>query len=107
MIFNRNTGEAVHTHITSDDVSISFEDLLALVDPSLDRKLLDIHIVNPSDVVSPGKLYRIDPELHKLKSASAEEIKGFGFGGGGEYNSRMIVHPIKTVYSQIRPNQKR
>ncbi len=65
VIYNRKTGEPVHTHFEPEDVKTSQEGLFSMVEPSYDRSLLKVTLVYPK-TVSVGDSYQIDSPNRKV-----------------------------------------
>ena len=100
VIFNRKTGEPVHTHSEPEDTKTSREGLLSMVDPSCDSSLLEVARVGTEDV-SVGEAYQIDTGTGKLKALEKGKAAGFGTGGYGLFDPEAIARPVRTVFGPV------
>lgn len=103
LVFNEKTGEVVQTHIEADDVKTNPDDLLKTVDPSQDRKSLDVLVVNNLAV---GESYRVDVKTRTVFKVDSQDVAGFGGGMTGAIGLRQDPQFVKTVYTQDPPVKK-
>ena len=101
VIFNRKTGEPVHTHFEPEDAKTSREGLLSMVDPSHDSSLLEVALVDTEDV-SVGDAYRIDTHTGKLKVSEKREAAGFGTGSCRLFDPQATTRPVRTVFRPVK-----
>ncbi len=97
VIFNSKTGEVVHTHVEDEEVSSSPDDLLAMVDPSHDRKLLEVLEVFG---ISPGECYRVDVRTKTLQQVQPDQISGFGSASVRQVRLEGTPRMVKIVHDK-------
>lgn len=97
VIFNHKTGDLVQTHSEPEDVNTSKEGLLSLVDPSYDRTLLDVVLVDAKDLIA-GELYQVDLRTKKLITLKKGGTAGFGAGVSQLLDTQATTRPLRTVY---------
>ena len=79
VIFNKNTGEMLQTHIVPDEMDVTREALLASVDEAHDRETLDVMVVDGLRL-QERKLYRIVPATGQMEVADESTARGVGSG---------------------------
>lgn len=97
VIFNCKTGDLVQTHTEPEDVNTSKEGLLSMVDPSYDRDLLDVVLVD-TDTLIAGESYSVDLCTRQLMTLKKGEIAGFGAGVAQLFDPQTPPRPLRTVY---------
>ena len=97
VIFNNKSGEIVHTHVEDEEVCSSPEDVLAVVDPSLDRRTLEVLEVAG---ISPGQCYRVNAKTRKLEPVQANQISGFGQGAVRQVRAEGSPRMVKIVHEK-------
>ena len=98
VIFNGKTGEIVHTHTEGEELRTSHDDVIAMVDPSHDRKVLEVAM---ADSISPDECYRVDVKTKKLECVDPDKVPGFGSGSGGPAAVARVPRVVKTVYEKV------
>jgi hypothetical protein len=99
VIFNRETGEPVHTHSEPEEMRTSREGLFAMVDPSHDPSLLDVVMVDP-DSIRMGESHQMDPKTGRLAIVLKGERAGFGAGAGTAFDPDAPTLPLQFVYEE-------
>jgi hypothetical protein len=102
VIFDRETGEPVHTHFEAHDVQTPREGLLSLVDPSYDLSRLEVTLVDTTDL-GLDQAYRIDPATGKPLRIERGKA-GFGAGAGTTYDPEATTRRVETVFERALPD---
>jgi|GEM_PF-2529340 len=102
VVYNRKTGEIVHSHAEPEDMKTPREEILSLVDPSHDASQLEVALVDP-EAVRVDKTYRMDVVKGRLTALRKEKKAGFGTGGCQSPDRPAIVRPVRTVIEREPP----
>ena len=101
VVYDRTTGKIVHTHAQPDDLPLTHERVLALVDRGLSKAKLGTLVVNPSEIKLES-LYRVDPKTKELQATDEKGAAGFGFGGATNVSNGWPTSGFKISYSSGR-----
>jgi hypothetical protein len=103
IIFHRENGQIVHMHIEPDELGTSREALLAKVDPSHPREVLDIIVASTSQIRA-GIADHVDLQTRQIQPAERE---GRGFAGAwlGGNSAPQQIAKVPRVYK--RPGSDR
>jgi hypothetical protein len=97
VVFDRTSGEIVHTHVESEDVQSAPEDILALVDPAHEHSQLDVMSVEESLSPGSGPVY-VDQAARRLVSLEEGKTKGNGGALPVTYQPGRVWPPAQIVY---------
>jgi hypothetical protein len=89
VIFDRKTGEILQSHIQTDGLHSSPEDLLKTVRPEADGGAVDVMEV---EGLAPGASYRVDVKGKKLMSVEPSKAHGTG----GAFVQPAVGDPLRT-----------
>jgi hypothetical protein len=100
VIYNRNTGEILQTHVQTDDLHDDAETLLQTVRPGAQGEDIDVMAV---DALAPGTRYRVDVKAKQLVTVEGSEAAG----AGGAFVQQVGGDPriARTVIIQLRQRQ--
>ena len=104
VIYERGTGNIVHTHVQPDQMPIRREQLFALIGSKRGDSKLDVLVIDPAQMKSES-LYRVDPKTRQLQVADG---KGGGFALGGVTSLASVSDAVdlKTTYAPVPPSEK-
>ena len=106
VIYDRENGQIVHTHIQSGDLPLDREGLLALVQPAREHAKLATITVAPEEV-KEGRVYKVDPASGRLLEVDNATGGGFGMGGVTRVSTDWPSGPFKITYSRVESSDER
>jgi hypothetical protein len=108
VIYDRNTGRIVHTHVQTGDLPLGREGLISLVDRSHDLENLDTLVVDPAQM-KEDYLYRVEPKSKQLEQVDSKAASGSGAGAARHVSADWATGPFKVTYSRAgsEPGSKR
>ncbi|MFQ5739904.1 MAG: hypothetical protein ACE5JX_12920 [Acidobacteriota bacterium] len=86
ILYDKKTGQPLHTHIEPEESRSSLEELVERVNPSLECSKVDMVLVDDREVDRIG-LARVDPANRRLVAPGKVKVGGFGGGGGGSVHA--------------------
>jgi hypothetical protein len=97
IIFDRQSGEILQTHVQAEDLRGSHHDLLSAVRPGATTEAVD---VIQAESLAPGGAYRVDVKTRKLVHAEGGAPRGAGGAflqpvGGDPRSARTVVVHVK------------
>jgi hypothetical protein len=101
VVYDRTTGKIVHTHAQPDELPLTDERVLALVDRGLRKAKLGTLVVNPSQIKLES-LYRVDPKTKELQPTDEKGAAGFGFGAATNVSNGWPTSGFKISYAPGR-----
>lgn len=98
VIFDRNTGDILRTHVQADDFYNDPEEILKTARPKAED---DVDIMEVEDL-APDANYRVDVDEKKLMPVDASETRGAGgafvqHADGDPHRARTVVFPVKRT----------
>jgi hypothetical protein len=98
VIFDRQTGEILQTHVQSGDLRGSHHDLLSTVRPGATPEMVD---VIPAESLAPSGAYRVDVKTRKLVHVEGGAARGAGGAllqpvGGDPHSARTVVVHVEA-----------
>ena len=70
VVYDKSTGRIVHAHCSEPGTRRTEEEVLRLVDPSIDRARLATLSVKPEEMRA-GETYHVNPDTKKLEPVNA------------------------------------
>lgn len=105
VIYDRHSGEIVHTHVQPEEIPLSREDVLALVERDQDPQRLATLLVDPAQV-KPEGLYRVDVSCGELRPVDDGSAAGFGSGAVRRVDSADGTEGLKVTYGRDEGEQR-
>jgi hypothetical protein len=107
LIYERDNGRIVHTHVQPEDMPIDREGLLALLDRHHDTARLATVLIDPAEI-KEDYAYRVDPKTRELQQVDSN-AGGSGMGAVNYVKSDWPTGPMKVTYSrgEVEDRQKR
>lgn len=108
LIYDRNSGRVVHTHVQADDLPLSREGLMALVDRRQDVSSLAALLVDPAQI-KEDYLYRVDPASKQLQQVDSKAASGSGAGAIRHVSADWPTGSFKVTYTRTgtEPEQEK
>jgi hypothetical protein len=96
VIFDRKTGEILQTHMQTDELHKSPQELLKTVRPEAEGVAVDVMEV---EILAPGTSYRVDVRGKKLLPVERSKTRGAGGAfvqpaGGDPLRARTVVFDV-------------
>ena len=101
IIFDRKTGEILQTHVQTDDLHRTPEELVKIARPEARSEAIDVMVV---EGLSPGTRYQVDVKAKKL--TPVEESKAPGAGGAFVQPAGGDPSTARTVVFQTRQKKQ-
>lgn len=98
IVYDQHNGQIVHTHVQSEDLPMSREALMALLERGQDHARLATILVDPKQVTPEG-LYRVDPKSRELQPVDDQAAAGFGMGAVTNLSAAGAISPMKVTYT--------
>jgi hypothetical protein len=98
LLYDRTSGEIVHTHI-SGDRALSKEDILHKATKERNKDNLDVLTV---DSLPEGQAFKVDTASKALVGVDPKKIRGFSLGGVGGMQLARYPKGTKTTYKHTR-----
>lgn len=98
IIFERKTGNIVHTHVQAEEIPTSREDLLKLIEPNYDVRALDVLVVAD---ISSRKFYRVNVKTGQLEESDAKGAVGLAMASATQALLPATAIGVKTIYINV------